>query len=128
MNMIDQLNITDFQVFTDENSDKSVSKIYKFSSKMILSDFHAQPFTAIYSTADILAAKLNQIFKDISIVGVDNAEFDEFISPKLTTVAIDQVEKGKMAMSNLIDSIENEISEDYISDSLLLVRDSVKKL
>ena len=43
MNMIDQLNITDFQVFTDENSDKSVSKIYKFSSKMILSDFHAQP-------------------------------------------------------------------------------------
>lgn len=87
-----------------------------------------QPFTAIYSTADILAAKLNQIFKDISIVGVDNAEFDEFISPKLTTVAIDQVEKGKMAMSNLIDSIENEISEDYISDSLLLVRDSVKKL
>ncbi len=26
MNMIDQLNITDFQVFTDENSDKSVSK------------------------------------------------------------------------------------------------------
>lgn len=86
-----------------------------------------QPFTAIYSTADILAAKLNQIFKDISIVGVDNAEFDEFISPKLTTVAIDQVEKGKMAMSNLIDSIENEISEDYISDSLLLVRDSRKK-
>ena len=43
-------------------------------------------------------------------------------------MAIDQVEKGKMAMSNLIDSIENEISEDYISDSLLLVRDSVKKL
>ena len=33
MNMIDQLNITDFQVFTDENSDKSVSKIYKFSKK-----------------------------------------------------------------------------------------------
>ena len=29
MNMIDQLNITDFQVFADENSGKSVSKIYK---------------------------------------------------------------------------------------------------
>ena len=87
-----------------------------------------QPFTAIYATADILAAKLNQIFKEISIVGVDDAEFDEFISPKLTTVAINQVEKGNVAMGSLINSIEKEISENYSSESLLIIRDSVKKL
>ena len=87
-----------------------------------------QPFTAIYATADILAAKLNQIFKEISIVGVDDAESDEFISPKLTTVAINQVEKGNVAMGSLINSIEKEISENYSSESLLIIRDSVKKL
>ena len=87
-----------------------------------------QPFTAIYATADILAAKLNQIFKEISIVGVDDAEFDEFISPKLTTVAINQVVKGNVAMGSLINSIEKEISENYSSESLLIIRDSVKKL
>lgn len=85
-----------------------------------------QPFTAIYATADILAAKLNQIFKDISIVGVDNAEFDEFISPKLTTVAINQIEKGKIAMEKLISSIQNQTSSDFYSDSRLIARDSVK--
>ncbi|MGL5450436.1 MAG: substrate-binding domain-containing protein, partial [Lactococcus cremoris] len=67
-------------------------------------------------------------FKEISIVGVDDAEFDEFISPKLTTVAINQVEKGNVAMGSLINSIEKEISENYSSESLLIIRDSVKKL
>lgn len=58
MNMIDQLNITDFQVFTDENSDKSVSKIYKFSSKMILSDFHAQPHGFLNGGASLALAEI----------------------------------------------------------------------
>ena len=58
MNMIDQLNITDFQVFTDENSDKSVSKIYKFTSKMILSDFHAQPHGFLNGGASLALAEI----------------------------------------------------------------------
>ena len=58
MNMIDQLNITDFQVFTDENSDKSVSKIYKFTSKMLLSDFHAQPHGFLNGGASLALAEI----------------------------------------------------------------------
>ena len=58
MNMIDQLNITDFQVFADENSDKSVSKIYKCSSKMILSDFHAQPHGFLNGGASLALAEI----------------------------------------------------------------------
>ncbi|TKV30286.1 LacI family transcriptional regulator, partial [Citrobacter sp. TBCS-11] len=46
----------------------------------------------------------------------------------LTTVAINQVEKGNVAMGSLINSIEKEISENYSSESLLIIRDSVKKL
>lgn len=87
----------------------------------------AQPFSAIYATADILAVKLNQIFKDISIIGVDNAEFCDFVSPKLTTIAIDQVEKGEIAMKKLIMSINQETSSDFYSNSYLIERDSVTK-
>ncbi|MCL2113369.1 MAG: PaaI family thioesterase [Streptococcaceae bacterium] len=45
MNMIEQLNISDFELFTDQtNSSISTDKSAKyFVSRMILSDFHAQP-------------------------------------------------------------------------------------
>jgi LacI family transcriptional regulator len=88
----------------------------------------AQPFTAIYATADLLAARLSQIFKDISIIGVDDADFDSFIAPKLTTVRIDQVEKGRLAVRYLLESIQNGSSDNYYSDSELIERDSVWKL
>ncbi|MDT2851710.1 LacI family DNA-binding transcriptional regulator [Lactococcus lactis] len=87
-----------------------------------------QPFTAIYATADILAVKLNQIFKDISLLGVDNAPFSEFMSPKLTTMAIDQVEKGEVALDCLIQMIKERKSKNAFLPSRLIIRDSVKKL
>lgn len=87
-----------------------------------------QPFTAIYATADILAVKLNQIFKDISLLGVDNAPFSEFMSPKLTTMAIDQVEKGEVALDCLIQMIKEKKSKNAFLPSRLIIRDSVKKL
>ncbi|MEY8513666.1 PaaI family thioesterase [Lactococcus taiwanensis] len=58
MNMIDQLNITDFQLFTDENTDSSVSNSYKFSSKMILSTFHAQPHGFLNGGASLALAEI----------------------------------------------------------------------
>lgn len=58
MNMIDQLNITDFQLFTDENADNSVSNSYKFSSKMILSAFHAQPHGFLNGGASLALAEI----------------------------------------------------------------------
>ena len=64
MNMIDQLNIREFQVFTDENisnkknTDKSVSKIYHFTSKMLLSDFHAQPHGFLNGGASLAFAEI----------------------------------------------------------------------
>ena len=58
MNMIDQLNITDFQLFTDENTESSVSNSYKFSSKMILSAFHAQPHGFLNGGASLAFAEI----------------------------------------------------------------------
>ncbi|WP_252899193.1 substrate-binding domain-containing protein [Lactococcus fujiensis] len=84
----------------------------------------AQPFTLIYTTADILAVKLNQIFKDISVIGIDNAEFTDFVTPKLTTVAIDQVKKGEVAIERLLESIESGTSAYYELESQLIIRDS----
>jgi LacI family transcriptional regulator len=88
----------------------------------------ARPFTAIFATADILAAKLSKIFKDISIIGVDDAEFDEFIVPALTTVRIDQLKKGKIAMKLLSQSIVDSSSSAYYDKPKLIIRDSVKDL
>lgn len=88
----------------------------------------AQPFTAIYATADILAVKLHQIFKDLSIISVDNAPFAEFLSPKLTTVAIDQVKKGRLALRNLIETTKSGTTRNDFMSSELIERDSVNRI
>ncbi|GAB2025150.1 LacI family DNA-binding transcriptional regulator [Lactovum odontotermitis] len=112
--------------------DAAVLKVKTPSYQDVLSSvspyLEEQPFTAVYATADLLAARFSQIFKDISIIGVDDADFDSFIAPKLTTVRIDQVEKGRLAVKYLIKSIQKGSSKDFYSDSELIERDSVWKL
>ncbi|MDR0297509.1 MAG: LacI family transcriptional regulator [Streptococcaceae bacterium] len=121
-----------FKKFFERNGGKKFeistarSSTYQDVLKSVEPYLVSQPFTAIYATADILAVKLNQIFKGISIIGVDNAEFSEFISPKLTTIAIDQVKKGEIAMKYLIKSIRTGVSNNFYSKSSLIERESVQ--
>ncbi|MDR2977266.1 MAG: LacI family transcriptional regulator [Streptococcaceae bacterium] len=114
--------------FPDAEAVKVPTPNYQAVLESVVDYLELQPFTAIYATADLLAARLNQIFKDISIIGVDDADFDSFIAPKLTTVRTDQLEKGRLAVKYLLESIERGNSAKFYSDSELIERDSVRNI
>ena len=96
-------------------------------------------FTAIFATADILAAGLisglaeagRKVPEDISIVGFDDLNIARLTSPQLTTVHQDVVEKGVIAASMLIDALQGEsdaISPSVVMPVRLVSRQSVRRL
>ncbi len=70
-------------------------------------------FTAIFATADILAAGLisglhemgRRVPEEISIVGFDDLNISRLTSPQLTTVRQNIIEKGSRAVEMLLDRI-----------------------
>ena len=75
-------------------------------------------YTAIFATADILAAGLisglaeggKKVPDDISVVGFDDLNIARLTSPQLTTVHQDVVEKGVIAARMLTDALQGESS------------------
>ncbi|SHI13143.1 LacI family DNA-binding transcriptional regulator [Clostridium intestinale] len=73
-------------------------------------------FTAIFSTADILAAGIitglkqagKKVPDDISIIGFDDINLCNLISPALTTIHQDAHLKGKLSVNYIIDKLENK--------------------
>ena len=65
---------------------------------------------------------------DISIVGFDDMDLVEIIRPKLTTVRVDFVEMGTVAMQTLLELLneEKEVQLEHYLDYRLMIRDSVK--
>lgn len=74
-------------------------------------------FTAIFATADILAAGIitgikqagKKVPKDISVIGFDDINLCNLISPPLTTIHQDAQLKGKLAVNYIIDKLEKKI-------------------
>lgn len=74
-----------------------------------------QDFTAIFATADILAAGLisglseggRRVPGDISIVGFDDLNIARLTSPQLTTVRQDVVRKGVLAVELMVSALKN---------------------
>jgi LacI family transcriptional regulator, galactose operon repressor len=70
--------------------------------------------TAVFATADILAVGIvhglteagARVPEDVSVVGFDNLDLCNYVTPKLTTVAQDIARKASTAVSILMDSIE----------------------
>ena len=73
-------------------------------------------YTAIFATADILAAGLisglqeagRRVPEDISIVGFDDLNLARLTSPQLTTVHQDVVQKGVIAAQMLINALQGD--------------------
>lgn len=73
-------------------------------------------YTAIFATADILAAGLiaglheggRRVPDEISIVGFDDLNISQLTSPRLTTVRQDIIGKGMMAVRMLLSAISGE--------------------
>lgn len=72
--------------------------------------------TAVAATTDVMAAGLITAFhengirvpEDISIVGFDDAELAQLVSPALTTIRQDMVEKAAAAAENIVKMLKGE--------------------
>lgn len=70
--------------------------------------------TAVFATADILAIGIMEglagsgydVPSDVSVVGFDNLDLSEYVTPKLTTVAQDIPQKAALAVRRLLATIE----------------------
>lgn len=93
--------------------------------------------TAIFCGNDITALavlrKLAELKKkvpaDISVIGVDNIELSEYISPMLTTVGVPKEEMGQMAVRILIDRInkQHRLPMRVVLPHKLVIRESTAK-
>ncbi|WP_405064228.1 LacI family transcriptional regulator [Kribbella sp. NBC_01505] len=71
--------------------------------------------TAVFATADILAIGIMEGLADtghavpeqLSVIGFDNLDLSEYVTPKLTTVAQDIPQKAALAVERLLATIEN---------------------
>ncbi|MCT4542735.1 MAG: LacI family transcriptional regulator [Vallitalea sp.] len=71
--------------------------------------------TAIFCANDLVAiGAMKAVYKnglkiprDISVIGLDDIELSEYVTPSLTTIKVPKEELGKFAVKILIDKIEN---------------------
>jgi LacI family transcriptional regulator len=72
--------------------------------------------TAVFATADILAIGIIEGLADTgatvpgrySVIGFDNLDLSEYVTPKLTTIAQDVPQKAAIAVSRLLAAIQDE--------------------
>ncbi|MTH54135.1 substrate-binding domain-containing protein [Bacillus mangrovi] len=94
--------------------------------------------TAVFAAGDLLAIGAMEAIKkagltvpeDISVIGFDDIEMAEFLSPKLTTVKQDTDEIGKQAVHLLVNQM-NQKKKSLMSEMVpvtLIERESCKKL
>ncbi len=97
-----------------------------------------QDFTAIFATADILAAGLisglneagRSVPEEISIVGFDDLNIARLTSPKLTTIHQNVVQRGSVAADMLLSVLEKDSGapRNIVMPISLVQRNSVRKL
>lgn len=127
-NIIIPLNWIQIDAHDEKTANKCMENILLSSSQMP---------SAVFCCADIYAIGAIKYIKelglkipdDISVVSVDDIILSQYIEPPLTTVKIDKVEMGRLAMNLLIKKIEKETVESLIlkSDNLV-IRKSTRKL
>ncbi len=66
--------------------------------------------------------------KDVSFMGIDDILLSRYIEPRLTTVGIDKVKMGELAMDMLLQKIKGKKQDSVLLPMELVVRESVKNL
>lgn len=91
--------------------------------------------TAVFCSADIYAIGAVRYIKeaglkvpdDISVVSIDDIILSRYTDPKLTTIRIDKIEMGHIAMDLLIKEIQGEpVKSVVIKPDVLIIRNSTK--
>ena len=108
------------------------------TSKLLQQSWDNLP-TAIFAGYDDLACTCQTLLQsqgfrvpeDISIVGFDNLQITEFMSPKITTVAQDRIRIGALAVETLVNFLADEANYEqqvYRIPTKLVIRDYCKRL
>lgn len=93
--------------------------------------------TAVFCSADIYAIGATRCIKDhglripedISIIGIDDIILAQYVEPPLTTIKIDKVEMGKIAVDLLVKKVEKkEVESTIVDSSEIVIRKSTKIL
>ena len=66
--------------------------------------------------------------RDVSFMGIDDILLSRYIEPKLTTVGINKVEMGALAMDLLLEKIKGKKTDSVLLPMELIIRDSVRSL
>jgi len=91
--------------------------------------------TAVFCSADIYAIGAMRCIKDhglripddISVIGIDDIILSQYTDPPLTTVKIDKVEMGKLAIDLLVKKIEkSEATSTKVSSNSIIERSTTK--
>lgn len=95
-------------------------------------------YSAVLVTADYLAIRFLYFLKKhqaysaekLSLIGFDDIKYAEFTDPPLTTVKLDQLQKGMMAMQMLVDIIDHKKKVAQLTNlsGELKIRETVKKI
>lgn len=93
-------------------------------------------FTAIFATADILAAGIvsglqsagRHVPDEISVVGFDDLPIARLCTPQLTTVHQDIVERGTAAAQMLVDFLGGEKQSSRVFPVCMVERESVRRI
>lgn len=130
--------VTDYQLHFDPNyikiGDWELQSGYAATKELL--SLQNRP-TALLIMNDLMAAgalraanELNiNVPNDLSIIGFDNREFSEYVTPRITTMALPLHEMGYSAMEALAKTIQGEdVSIDQHPSCVLIERDSVAEV
>ena len=118
--------LTAFTAEDEESAYQIARKLFSLSERP----------SAILCTADIFAVGVARCAKDmgvsipndISLIGIDDIILSRYIEPALTTVGIDKVAMGELAMDMIVNKIRGEESKSTLLPMQLIIRNSVKKI
>ena len=109
-----------------------------YNGTKTLLENNPSPPDAIFCINDIIAIAVIKHLRDVglkvpndvSVIGIDNIEMAQYVSPMLTTVNIPKTEMGVAAAKILIDRIEkgHKLSMKVLLPHELVVRESVARL
>ncbi|WP_368251634.1 LacI family DNA-binding transcriptional regulator [Enterococcus sp. 2201sp1_2201st1_B8_2201SCRN_220225] len=110
-------------VYTDEEFDKLLADQKKYTAVFVTADYLAMQF--------IQFMKKNKAFREIglSVISLDDIKYAQLNDPPLTTIRLDQVRKGRLAMEKIEKLVKEkaEVEQMTVLPGQLIIRETVQK-
>lgn len=110
-------------VYTDEEFEKMLADHKQYTAVLVTADYLAMQF--------IQFMKKNQAFREIglSVISLDDIKYAQLNDPPLTTIRLDQVRKGELAMEKIEKLVkgEEEVEQMTVLPGQLIIRETVQK-